>query len=139
MRDIRGAGQRHVGLVGVKHPCLTLGDEQSFRIRVGDQFGEVVAVGLTGKLQEPDRVKEHRDQPDDRQKGEEAQHQPASLVLRKKRIGCRGGNQKHRDDKHQQRAAGALRPVDGRARRVAHDRPEEPPRRLAVAADAAAR
>ncbi len=121
LRRVRGARHAEIGLVGVEHAGVALGDEQALARRIGDQLGEVVARRLPGELQEADRVEEERDQPHHGQHGEEHQGVAPGLVLRQEGIGGRGADEQHGDEQHQQGAAGALRAVHRGEGRVRHD------------------
>ena len=81
--DAMGAGEGHVGFVGVEDPRIRVGDDEAVGIGVGDRLGRVVAGGLPGELQYSEGIEERREDAEHGEAGDDPGQQPDPLAGRK--------------------------------------------------------
>ena len=120
IRGALGAGHRAIGVVGVDHARMGVGDDQAVGVAVGDRLGGVESPAAAGKLQHAESVGQQAEDADDRERGDGPRNRLAAEIAEQDERGDRADEAKHQ----QQQQAGIGRAFDavdgGGPRRCVH-------------------
>ena len=97
--------QRAIGLVRVQHAAGTVGDQRALREIVDECLGDVVPGMALAEMQNADGAGEQAEHADDRERGEDRQHERLGHLARHHGEPDRGDRQSERKQHHEPHAA----------------------------------
>ena len=104
-------GHVHIGVIGIKNLAIGGGHQNSVGGGIRHQFGQVIAGGLAGKLDQIDRQGKNTKYPREGQKRQNTDQKRGGHLIGQNRKQHRKANQHQRQNQHPRRTAGFIQTI----------------------------